>query len=226
MNLNFLSLLPASSFRNFKFKTALRIIKLLVVLSFRSSHRNMTRALANFGIGPLGPRARGIRPTRAPKCAAHDLGGTLNVTFPSFGSRRRLNLAPACLHAFGKAFSRGFCAFIASAICHASTSLIATVSNSSSLPSSFKKSSSVVTRANLRQGGMAANLTRPTRDRSASAQSALAWLAQTRLRLPKPLQDGYFPVMTMVSIKDAVNRLAELAELAEKGETVVVHAQR
>jgi prevent-host-death family protein len=31
-----------------------------------------------------------------------------------------------------------------------------------------------------------------------------------------------FPVMTMVSIKDAVNRLAELAELAEKGETVVV----
>ena len=65
-------------------------------------------------------------------------------------------------------------------------------------------------------------LTRPKRDRSASAQSALAWLARTRLRLPKPLQDGYFPVMTMVSIKDAVNRLAELAELAEKGETVVV----
>ena len=40
--------------------------------------------------------------------------------------------------------------------------------------------------------------------------------------LAKAVTDGYFPVMTMVSIKDAVNRLAELAELAEKGETVVV----
>ena len=33
-----------------------------------------------------------------------------------------------------------FYAFIASAICQASTSLIATVSNSSSFPSSFRKS--------------------------------------------------------------------------------------
>jgi hypothetical protein len=31
-----------------------RIIKLLVVLRFRSSHQSLTRALANFGIGPLG----------------------------------------------------------------------------------------------------------------------------------------------------------------------------
>src|ERR1700731_2363271 len=53
VNLKFLSLLAASSFRNFKFKTALEIIKLLVVLRFRSLHLNVTRALANFGIGPL-----------------------------------------------------------------------------------------------------------------------------------------------------------------------------
>src|SRR5258708_31797563 len=37
-----------------------------------------------------------------------------------------------------------FCVFIASAICHASTSLMATASNSSSLPSSFRNSSRVV----------------------------------------------------------------------------------
>src|ERR1700720_1606280 len=53
VNLKFLSLLAASLFRNFKFQNRTRIIKLLVVLRFRSSHRNMTRALANFGIGPL-----------------------------------------------------------------------------------------------------------------------------------------------------------------------------
>src|ERR1700720_4373454 len=53
VNLKFLSLLAASLFRNFKFKNRTRIIKLLVVLRFRSSHLNVTRALANFGIGPL-----------------------------------------------------------------------------------------------------------------------------------------------------------------------------
>src|SRR5436190_1048539 len=37
-----------------------------------------------------------------------------------------------------------FCAFIASPICHASTSLMATASNSSSFPSALRKSSSVV----------------------------------------------------------------------------------
>ncbi len=53
MNLKFLSLPAARSFRNFKFKPALEIIELLVVLKFRSSHLNVPRVLANFGIGPL-----------------------------------------------------------------------------------------------------------------------------------------------------------------------------
>src|ERR1700730_5622753 len=53
VNLKFLSLRAASSFRNFKFQNRTRIIKLLVVLRFRSSHLSVTRALANFGIGPL-----------------------------------------------------------------------------------------------------------------------------------------------------------------------------
>jgi antitoxin (DNA-binding transcriptional repressor) of toxin-antitoxin stability system len=34
--------------------------------------------------------------------------------------------------------------------------------------------------------------------------------------------DDYFAGMTMVSIKDAVERLAELAQLVEMGQTVVV----
>src|ERR1700720_4544882 len=53
VNLKFLSLLAASLFRNFQIQNRTRIIKLLVVLRFRSSHPNVTRALANFGIGPL-----------------------------------------------------------------------------------------------------------------------------------------------------------------------------
>src|SRR5882724_2327409 len=53
-NLRFLSFVEASSFRNLKFKSRTRFIELLVVLRFRSSYRNMPRALTNFGIGPLG----------------------------------------------------------------------------------------------------------------------------------------------------------------------------
>jgi prevent-host-death family protein len=41
-------------------------------------------------------------------------------------------------------------------------------------------------------------------------------------RLSKRALDGYLPIMTTVSIKDAENRLAELAQLVEKGETIVV----
>src|SRR3977135_4749380 len=52
-NLRFLSFVAASSFRNLKFKSRTRFIELLVVLRFRSSYRNMPRALTNFGIGPL-----------------------------------------------------------------------------------------------------------------------------------------------------------------------------
>jgi hypothetical protein len=44
--------MAASSFRNFKFKTALAIIELLVVLRFRRSHLNVPRMLANFGMEP------------------------------------------------------------------------------------------------------------------------------------------------------------------------------
>jgi len=40
--------------------------------------------------------------------------------------------------------------------------------------------------------------------------------------LSKRALDGYLPIMTTVSIKDAENRLAELAQLVEKGETIVV----
>src|SRR5882757_11130580 len=46
-------IVAASSFRNLKFKSRTRFIELLVVLRFRSSYRNMPRALTNFGIGPL-----------------------------------------------------------------------------------------------------------------------------------------------------------------------------
>ena len=53
VNLKFLSLLAASSFRKLQIQNRTKIIKLLVVLKFRSSHLNVTRALANFGIGPL-----------------------------------------------------------------------------------------------------------------------------------------------------------------------------
>src|SRR5882672_4243186 len=56
-NLRFLSFVAARSFRNLKFKSRTRFIELLVVLRFRSSYRNMPRALTNFGIGPLVPRS-------------------------------------------------------------------------------------------------------------------------------------------------------------------------
>jgi hypothetical protein len=83
-----------------------------------------------------------------PKRAAHDLGGTLkggDCHVSVLRVEKAADLAAACLHAFGKAFSRKvLCLHCLTAICHASTSLIATASNSSSLPSSFKKSSSVV----------------------------------------------------------------------------------
>src|SRR5882672_12709341 len=52
-NLRFLSFVAASSFRNLEFKSRTRFIELLVVLRFRSSYRNLPRALTNFGIGPL-----------------------------------------------------------------------------------------------------------------------------------------------------------------------------
>src|SRR5258705_2916770 len=57
-NLRFLSFVAASSFRNLKFKSRTRFIELLVVLRFRSSYRNMPRALTNFGIGPRGELLR------------------------------------------------------------------------------------------------------------------------------------------------------------------------
>jgi prevent-host-death family protein len=42
------------------------------------------------------------------------------------------------------------------------------------------------------------------------------------MHLSSRLPVGYFVIMTMVSINDAGRRLAELAQLVEKGETVVV----
>src|SRR5712691_2520691 len=69
------------------------------------------------------------------------------VTFPSFGSSRRLIWLRLVFIRSAKRLRERFCAFIASAICQASTSLMATASNSSSFPSSFRKSSSVVSPA-------------------------------------------------------------------------------
>src|SRR5438132_13272400 len=42
--------------RELRVQRGTRIIKLLVVLRFRSSHLNVPRVLANFGIGPLASR--------------------------------------------------------------------------------------------------------------------------------------------------------------------------
>jgi prevent-host-death family protein len=41
-------------------------------------------------------------------------------------------------------------------------------------------------------------------------------------RLSKRALGGYLPIMTTISIKDAENRLGELAQLVEQGETIVV----
>jgi prevent-host-death family protein len=55
-------------------------------------------------------------------------------------------------------------------------------------------------------------------DPAVAAEAAPSGLYRWTNRPP----DGYFSLMTMVSIKDAENRLAELAQLVEKGETIVV----
>ena len=43
-----------------------------------------------------------------------------------------------------------------------------------------------------------------------------------KLALALVATDGYLPAMTTVSMKEAKNRLTELARLVERGETVVV----
>src|SRR6266849_912468 len=65
------------------------------------------------------------------------------VTFPSLGSSRRLIWLRLVPMRSARRLRERFCAFIAAAICQASTSLMATASNSSSFPSSFRKSSRV-----------------------------------------------------------------------------------
>src|SRR5262249_48305518 len=52
-NLRFLSFLAACSFRNLKFKSRTRIIKLLVPLCFRSSYWKSRQWMTNFGSGAL-----------------------------------------------------------------------------------------------------------------------------------------------------------------------------
>src|SRR5215475_14012797 len=69
------------------------------------------------------------------------------VTLPFLGSRSRLIWLRLVFMRSARRLRERFCVFIASAICHARTSLMATASNSSSLPSSFSKSSSVASLA-------------------------------------------------------------------------------
>ena len=54
-NLKFLSVLRRVRYRNFKFKAATQINKLLELLQFRSSPQRLLRYYANFGIGALVP---------------------------------------------------------------------------------------------------------------------------------------------------------------------------
>src|SRR5580693_2232902 len=66
------------------------------------------------------------------------------VTFPSLGSSRRPIWLRLVFIRSARRLRESFCAFIASVICQARTSLMATASNSSSLPSSLRKESRVV----------------------------------------------------------------------------------
>src|SRR5947208_16908520 len=75
----------ANAIANFGFKGGTRIIELLVVLGFRSSHENVPRNDANFGIGPLvGGHAGGRPDCRFPsreKYLRHQRMSALTVVF-------------------------------------------------------------------------------------------------------------------------------------------------
>src|SRR5450755_334543 len=82
--------------------------------------------------------SRSFRPTIfAARCKV------VSVTLPSFGSRRRLIWLRLVFMRSASRLRERLLAFIASPICQASTSLMATASNSSSLPSPLRKSSRV-----------------------------------------------------------------------------------
>jgi len=65
--------------RNFKFKTALESIELLVSFRFRSSHQRVPQAVANFGIGTLALPAlfAAICPVVLPACPAEPVATLL-----------------------------------------------------------------------------------------------------------------------------------------------------